>query len=63
VPKLKQWVYQYRDPLKLFMEKALNEIPYFKDADIGLQHEILYNFKKITFEKNGFIFKVDEVSE
>lgn len=40
----------------------MNEVSYMREAQIELAHEILYTFKKVTFEKNGYIFKVDEIS-
>ena len=41
---LKEQVYLYDDPIKLFLEEHLKRIPYFKDIEIDTFHDVMFNF-------------------
>jgi len=33
-----------------------------KDVPFHVKHELMYKMKKINFEKDGFLYKIDDVA-
>lgn len=56
-------IYRYNDNVKLFLEKAIDQIPYFKNQSHSIKHEILYKMKRLHFEKGGHLFKIGDIAE
>lgn len=52
---MKEQVFAYDDDVKIFMENNLRKIDYMKKLDIDIFHEILFNFKQETFDKDTVI--------
>ena len=59
---LKEQLYHYDDPIKLFLEEQLRKIPYMQRVDRDAFHDVLYNMQQETCEKGTFIFKEQEKS-
>lgn len=58
--KFKLKIYHYDDNVKLFLEKSLKSIDYLQNVPYQVKHELLYKMKKLNFEKDGFLFKIDD---
>lgn len=58
--KFKLKIYHYDDNVKLFLEKSLHSIDYLRDVPFDVKHELMYKMKKINFERDGYLFKIDE---
>ena len=57
---LKEQIYAYDDPVKLFLEEYLKKVPFLEQMNEDTFHEVLFNFKQDTFDKGATIFKVGE---
>lgn len=62
IPKFKEKIFHYDDNVKLFLEKALDSIDYLQNVSVELKHELLYKFKKVNFEKGGFLYKISDIA-
>ena len=62
IPKFKEKIFHYDDNVKLFLEKALDSVEYMKNASVEAKHEILFKFKKINFEKGGYLYKINDIA-
>lgn len=60
--KFKDKIYHYNDNVKLFLEKMIDQISYFRYLSTQAKHEILYKFKKLNLEKGGFLYKINEIA-
>lgn len=49
--------------MKLFLEKCLDQVNYFKHLSTALKHEILYKFKKVNYEKGGYLIRIGDTSK
>ena len=52
----------YKDPLKIFMEIKLNQIPYFKGLPKHVKNEFIFNMEIRTYEKGAYIYRDDDAS-
>jgi CRP-like cAMP-binding protein len=59
---LKDQIYMYDDPIKLFLEVQLKKIPYMERVDTDTFHDVMFNFKQETCDKSTYIFKEGETS-
>ena len=60
--KFKDKVYHYDDNVKLFLEKSFDSIDYLHSVPFQVKHELMYKLKKMSFEKDGFLYKIDDVA-
>ena len=63
IQKFKDKIFKYEDHVKLFLEKTIDSISYFKFLSHHAKHEILYKFKRLPFEKNGYLFKIGDIAK
>jgi CRP-like cAMP-binding protein len=61
--QFKDKIYHYDDNVKLFLEKSIDSINYLRSASVEVKHELIYKFKKMNFEKDGFLFKIDDIAK
>jgi CRP-like cAMP-binding protein len=54
---LKEQVYLYDDPIKLFLEEQIKRIPYLRNVEIDTFHDVLFNFNQETCDKGTYIFR------
>lgn len=59
---LKDQVYHYDDPIKLFLEEYLKKIHYMQRLDADAFHDVLFNFQQETCESGTYLFKEGETS-
>jgi CRP-like cAMP-binding protein len=59
---LKDQIYLYDDPIKLFLEENLRRIPYFQQLQKDTFHDVMFNFRQDTTDKGTYIFKEGETS-
>lgn len=52
----------YDDDCKLFLEKEMDKVPYFRQLTMITKNELIYGFERITFEKGHFICKRDSLA-
>lgn len=60
--KFKDKVYHYEDNVKLFLEKCFDSIDYLHNVHSKVKHELMYKLQKQNFEKDGYLFKIDDVA-
>jgi CRP-like cAMP-binding protein len=63
ISRFKDRVFHYDDHVKLFLEKVIDSISYFKFLSHHAKHEILYKFKRVNFEKGGMLFKIGDIAK
>lgn len=55
---LKQWIYQYNDPKKKFLERVIKKIFYFKEGlSRDNKHDIYYGLQQKQYENKQVIIK------
>jgi hypothetical protein len=60
--KFKDKIYHYNDNVKLFLEKIIDSVSYFRYLSTQAKHEILYKFKKLNLEKGGFLYRMNDIA-
>ncbi|CDW87072.1 cyclic nucleotide-binding protein [Stylonychia lemnae] len=60
--KFKTKIYHYDDNVKLFLEKQLDSIDYLQSVPFQTKHDLMYKLKKMNFEKDGFLYKIDDIA-
>jgi CRP-like cAMP-binding protein len=60
---LKEQVYLYDDPIKLFLEEQIKRIPYFHKIGVDTFHDVLFNFNQETCDKGTYIFREGEIGD
>ena len=60
--KFKDKVYHYEDNVKLFLEKSFDSIDYLHSVPYQVKHELMFKLKKMNFEKDGFLYKIDDIA-
>ncbi len=55
-------IYHYEDNVKLFLEKSFDQIDYLHSVPSKVKHELMYKLEKQNFEKDGFLFKCDDIA-
>jgi hypothetical protein len=63
IEKFKNKIYHYDDNIKLFLEKSFDSINYLQSVPFQVKHELMYKLKKVHFEKDGFLFKIDDTAK
>jgi len=62
ISTLKDQVYLYDDPIKLFLEEHLKRIPYLQKVEQDTLHDVMFNFRQDTTDKGTYIFREGETS-
>jgi len=62
IQKFRDKIFHYNDNVKVFLEKCMDKISYFKHLSIQTKHEILYKFYKINLEKGGYLYKINDTA-
>ena len=62
IQRFKEMIFRYNDNVKLFLEKTLDQIEYFKYLSHSVKHDILYKMKRVHFEKGGYLYKIGEIA-
>lgn len=60
--KFKNKIYHYDDNIKLFLEKSFDSLNYLKTVPFQVKHELMYKMKKINFEKDGYLYNIDDTA-
>jgi len=55
-------ILKYDDPLKLWMEISLNEIPFFKPLPKYIKNEFIFNMRRNELEKGNYLYKIDQLA-
>ena len=59
---MKDQIYLYDDPIKLFLEEQLRKIPYLERVAKDTFYDVMFNFKQETCDKGTYIFKEGQTS-
>jgi len=59
---LKDQVFEYDDPIKLFLTSYLRKVSYLSELSDDAFHDVLFNFRQSTFERGAYIFKEKELT-
>lgn len=62
VEKFKEQIYHYNDPVKLFLEKTFDSINYLESLPFTVKHDLMFSLHKMNFEKDGYLFKIDDIA-
>ncbi|CDW89695.1 UNKNOWN [Stylonychia lemnae] len=62
VQEMKEQIFAYDDDIKVFMESNLKKISYMQNLDDDIFHEILFNFKQETYDRDTLLTTENEKS-
>jgi CRP-like cAMP-binding protein len=55
--QFREAIYQYKDPVTIFLLEAIDKISYFRNASEKTKRDIVYSLNPVNFDKGGLIFK------
>ena len=59
---MRQYIVQYRDPLKIFLIMKLDRMKFFKELPQHIKCDFIYNMESTNFDKGDYMYKNEEES-
>ena len=61
--RMRNMIYEYEDPLTLFLLESIDRIDYFQGVSERTKRDIVYSLNPVNFDKGALIFKPNEEAD